>query len=204
MESVRRVSYITSRLTLLVGRGLLLLGLSACGSPSPEAPGSGQATGSTGAVVSSPTSNRAGAGLTVQPAPKPDGLSPDALRRTSPLPNSRAPLTAFPNNPAPTDEKMIAEQAQRTARERWYAEARESPDVTVRLQALEQWARQPQTSGGGLDPVTFALVDEDESIRTRAQELWGQRFTQGTGADGAGGQSRCGTIHGGACPAALP
>jgi hypothetical protein len=96
---------------------------------------------------------------------------------------------------------MIAEQAQRTARERWYAEARESPEVMVRLQALEFWAQQPKEA---LDPVTFALVDEDESVRARAQDLWEQRLTSGTGSGGEGGQSRCGTVPAGACPAALP
>ena len=78
---------------------------------------------------------------------------------------------------------MIAEQAQRAARERWYAEMRESPDVTARLQALEVWAKQPNES---LDPVTLALVDEEESVRERAQELWEQQLTQGTGSAGCG------------------
>jgi hypothetical protein len=47
--------------------------------------------------------------------------------------------------------------------------------VTARLQALEFWAQQP---GDALDPVTLALVDEDESVRTRAQELWEQQLTR--------------------------
>ena len=38
----------------------------------------------------------------------------------------------------------------------------------LRSQALDAWARQPTTS---LDPVTYALVDSDEGVRARAQEV---------------------------------
>jgi hypothetical protein len=37
--------------------------------------------------------------------------------------------------------------------------------------ALEAWARQP---GESLDSLTHALVDPDESVRARAQELLDQ------------------------------
>jgi hypothetical protein len=57
----------------------------------------------------------------------------------------------------------------------WLAELRESPDATVRLQALQHWAQQP---GTGIDPLTFALVDEDEEVRTRAEELYAQQLAQ--------------------------
>ena len=50
----------------------------------------------------------------------------------------------------------------------WLTEARNDPDPTVRLNAIEAWARNP---GESLDPVTHALVDPDESVRARAQEL---------------------------------
>jgi hypothetical protein len=50
----------------------------------------------------------------------------------------------------------------------WLSEARNDPDPRVRLNAIEAWARNPTTS---LDPVTYALVDPDESVRTRAQGL---------------------------------
>ena len=50
----------------------------------------------------------------------------------------------------------------------WLTELLNSPDPNVRVQALDAWARQPTAS---LDSVTYALVDPDESVRTRAQEL---------------------------------
>jgi hypothetical protein len=47
--------------------------------------------------------------------------------------------------------------------------AREDPDPRVRLHAIETWAAKP---GKTLDPVTYALVDPDETVRARAQELF--------------------------------
>jgi HEAT repeat protein len=48
------------------------------------------------------------------------------------------------------------------------AEALSSPDSRVRIRALETWAQHP---GEDLNPVTYALVDPDESVRARAQEV---------------------------------
>jgi hypothetical protein len=51
----------------------------------------------------------------------------------------------------------------------------ESPDVSVRLQALEQWAQRP---GDQLDPVTYGLVDLDETVRQRAHALYERRLAR--------------------------
>jgi HEAT repeat protein len=50
----------------------------------------------------------------------------------------------------------------------WLAEALDDPDPRVRIQVLETWAQHPQET---LDPLTYALVDPEESVRTRAKEL---------------------------------
>jgi hypothetical protein len=52
---------------------------------------------------------------------------------------------------------------------RWITELLRDPDPSVRVQALDAWAQGP---GASLDPVTYALVDPDESVRARAQELF--------------------------------
>jgi hypothetical protein len=51
--------------------------------------------------------------------------------------------------------------------------AQAHPDTRIRLQALDVWAQHP---GGSMDTVTQALVDEDETVRGRAQELLDQAF----------------------------
>jgi hypothetical protein len=50
----------------------------------------------------------------------------------------------------------------------WLTAARDDPDPSVRTLALETWAQQP---GATLDPFTYALVEGNESVRARAQEL---------------------------------
>ena len=57
----------------------------------------------------------------------------------------------------------------------WLAAAREDPDPNVRLHALGTWAQHP---GESLDPVTYALVDPDETVRARAQELLEQELAR--------------------------
>jgi len=57
----------------------------------------------------------------------------------------------------------------------WLAGLLHVPDPNVRIQALDAWARQPGTS---LDPVTYALVDPDESVRVRAQEIFEQELAR--------------------------
>lgn len=156
---------------------VLLVGLSACGSPSPEGPRSSPTSGSADAVVAIPAGDAPRAGLAARqvptltsplgpPAPAAERRSPDASRATSPAP------AASPTTSPPSDAQTPADQAQHEARELWFAELRESPDATVRLQALEQWAQQP---GDTINPLTYALVDEDEAVRARAEALYAQQ-----------------------------
>src|SRR5262245_46782388 len=55
------------------------------------------------------------------------------------------------------------------------AELLHAPDPNVRIQGLDAWALEPGTS---LDPVTYALVDSDESVRARAQEVFEQELAR--------------------------
>lgn len=66
-------------------------------------------------------------------------------------------------------------QAQREARQQWYAAMRDAPEVWMRLYALDVWAQQP---GEGLDPLSYALVDEDEQVRQRGQELYAEELAR--------------------------
>lgn len=50
-----------------------------------------------------------------------------------------------------------------------WAAALHHPDTEVRREALKHWAAQGAATP--LDPLTHALVDPDESVRARAQEL---------------------------------
>jgi hypothetical protein len=67
-----------------------------------------------------------------------------------------------------TAVSTLAEQSPAEDVPAWLDELLHSPDPNVRIQALDAWARQPTAS---LNPVTYALVDPDESVRARAQEV---------------------------------
>jgi hypothetical protein len=152
-----------------LGVAIGITALVGCGTPTPEGPVSGPSIGSAAAVVSPPVADAPRADLAAPHAPTPDTRRTDASRATSPVP--AASSATLP----PSDAQTPADQAQREARELWFAELRESPDAPVRLQALETWAQQP---GDTIDPLTYALVDEDEDVRARAEELYEQQLAR--------------------------
>jgi hypothetical protein len=159
------------RLARLLGF-VLFAGLSACGSTSPDGPVSSHTSAALLAARQTPTP-ASPLGPPTQPAA--GGRITDASRAGRPAPDGRAQTAASPRDRPPPDEPSTADQAQREARQLWFAEARENPDATVRRQALELWAEQP---GEDMDPLTYALVDEDEQVRARAEELWEQQLTR--------------------------
>ena len=66
---------------------------------------------------------------------------------------------------------MVTAQAQRLTPDtppEWNA-AFKHLETAVRIEALERWAEQGAATP--IDPITHALVDPDESVRARAQEL---------------------------------
>jgi hypothetical protein len=78
-------------------------------------------------------------------------------------------LNVLPPNTAPSAQTQgKAAATPPTEESAWLTAARDDPDPSARLQAIEDWARGSQET---LDLVTHALVDPDESVRERAQEL---------------------------------
>jgi hypothetical protein len=93
-------------------------------------------------------------GAVADPPASPPAASRGATiseRSISPAPGAFAPEKYQTGDPQP-----------------WLAELLHAPDPNVRIQGLDAWARQP---GVSLDPVTYALVDPDESVRARAREV---------------------------------
>jgi len=99
-----------------------------------------------------------------------DRSSPERSgRATSPEIETVAPRRAPPNTSTNLRRTVLNHSARHQTEEpAWLTAEFEDPDPSVRLQAIEAWAREP---GETLDPLTYALVDPDESVRTRAQEL---------------------------------
>lgn len=94
------------------------------------------------------------------------------LRGTEPVPPSSAAGPA----PLASHEQSLPDTRDQPARLPEHlvlpdsiAKELESPDVSVRLGALDRWAQQgPQAS---LEPLVVALDDEDEAVRAKAMAI---------------------------------
>lgn len=84
-----------------------------------------------------------------------------------PVEPSDAPSPAHAVPPPPTAAWKMVGPARTEAP--WPSVAMVSDDPRVRRTALEDWARNPTES---LDLVTAAMVDPEESIRERAQQIF--------------------------------
>lgn len=83
---------------------------------------------------------------------------------------SKAPVVQGTDVGFPVHRKQLNHSGQlQTDVSPWLEAALKDPDPRVRLHAIETWAKNP---GNTLDPVTHGLVDPDESVRARAQELF--------------------------------
>ena len=96
--------------------------------------------------------------------------SPPGARTTMP---ERPAAAAEPNRRSKTGERSPVPTASSLLNAAedprlWMEQLLHAPDPNVRIQGLDAWARQP---GASLDPATYALVDPDESVRARAQEV---------------------------------
>jgi len=63
----------------------------------------------------------------------------------------------------------------------WMAQKLNSPNVRVRLRALETWAQ--SAPPGAIDPLILAFEDQDERVRVRAQQLIEQDWARKAGTE---------------------
>jgi len=139
----------------------LLAGLSACGpAPSDQAPSRESHASLGGPSESPPVSQN----------------SPSSPHDPVPLAASPSPL-ASGRSPGGPSEARPAEPLGVPA---WMANDLDSPDVRVRLQALDRWGQQAPT--GAVDPLLLALEDEDEGVQARALELIDQDWVRAQSA----------------------
>jgi hypothetical protein len=113
----------------------------------------------------------AGCGDAVPDKPLPSSTAAHSIAVASTAPRlvtesaKRAPTA----NPAQHHVLADAEAAS------WLEAVNQGADPQVRMAALEVWAAGAKES---LDTVTYALVDPDEAVRTRAQELLEQELAR--------------------------
>jgi hypothetical protein len=153
VDEKRRPVHPCMRLSVLHQAWLLglmfLAGLSGCGSASPGDPANVE-------------SHAAKAG------PSPSAQAPVSGNATTTLAASPVPL-ASGLAPAGHGE---ARQAETLVDPAWMAKQLDSPDVQVRLRALDRWGQQaPSESMESVDVLLLALEDEDERVQARALAL---------------------------------
>lgn len=84
-------------------------------------------------------------------------------------PSLASDLAPAVHDEAPPSEPLIVP--------RWIAMALKSPDVQVRLHAVDRWGQ--QAPAGSLDPLLLAMEDEDERVQVRALALIEQDWVRG-------------------------
>jgi len=107
-------------------------------------------------------------------APSPPGASSvKKIREIIVLSDEAAPSSQLTDRPAAREPNLNSGvDVDAMAR---VSAALQDPDPGVRLKALEEWAQHP--GGYSIDPLTQALVDPDESVRARAQQLFDHALT---------------------------
>ena len=137
------------RLAWLIGL-MCLAGLAGCGPAQTDKTPRLEPRASLGGPSQSPSVSQHA------PAPRTDPVTPAAS--PAPLASSRSP-----------DGHVQARPAEPLVGVDWMSVALASPDVRVRLWALNHWEQ--QASRGSVDPLIAALDDEDEDVQARASEI---------------------------------
>lgn len=157
-------SYLVLLLSLM-----LLAGLAGCGQASPDKAPSleSRASGS----VPSPSNQGPSSGnnpLTpVTPAMAPVPL---ASAEKPSIPSEKETVLGEDRSLAvPVPSSQQADSVNALVVPAWMAKELDSPDVGVRIRALETWAQ--SAPPGSIDPLILAYEDKDERVRARAMEL---------------------------------
>lgn len=159
----------------------LLVGLAGCGPASSDnAPNPGSR-----ASVGGPSLSKPG------PSPGNNPLTP-VTQATSPVPLASGNETgvvagkgAVPVkdslNTVPVPSTKPADVLEPLVVPAWMAKDLDSPDVGVRLRALDTWVQ--SAPPGAVDPLILAFEDKDERVRTRAMELIEQDWARAADAE---------------------
>lgn len=91
------------------------------------------------------------------------------------------------SNPAPTQDQQEAPTPlpEQLVLPIWIAQALASPEVPVRLRALDLWAQQGPEAP--LDPLVVALDDADDDVRTKAMAIIERHWAVAQEAEQSGG-----------------
>ena len=141
---------------------MLLAGLSACGpAPSDHAPSLEPRASLGGSSEAHPVSQN-------NPSTHHDSVTPVARpgALASPLASRNEPASEANEAPVPLPERLVLPE--------WIAKALDSPDIRVRLRALDRWAQQGPTPR--LIRGSSPLDDKDDKVREKAMAIIEQHW----------------------------
>ena len=160
------------RLAWLLGL-VLLVGLSGCGPALSDQASSLEPRASLGGSSKSPPVSQHSPSTHHAPVTLPASPAPLAAPRAS----RGAPIQDQQEAPAPLPEQLVLPI--------WIAQALASPEVPVRLRALDLWAQQGPEAP--LDPLVVALDDADDDVRTKAMAIIERHWAVAQEAEQSGG-----------------
>jgi len=157
MATTTPVAQSTGLISLL---GLMLLaGLAACGpAPSDQTPSQ-----ESRASVAGPSE------LHTVLENSPSVRNGPVSQAASPVPLATTPLASNHASPSAAQQDVSALLPEQLVLPQWIAQALASPEVPVRLRALDLWAQ--QGTEAPLDPLVVALDDADDAVRMKAMAL---------------------------------
>ena len=129
--------------------------------------------GPSGCGPAAPSDSANGDSRAALAGPSPSQQAPVSGSTSTTQAASPRPLVSY-LAPAVHDEARPAEPLVVPA---WIATALNSPDVHVRLQALDRWGQ--QAPARSVDPLLLAMEDEDERVQARALALIEQDWIRG-------------------------
>ena len=167
-----------TRCWLVAASCSLLVGLAGCGPASSDnAPNLGPRASVGGPSLSKQGPSPGNDPFTpaANPLPLSSGNEPGAMSGKGTVPGGNNPhaVPVPSSEPAPPVDTLVVPA--------WMAKELDSPDVRVRLRALETWAQSAPL--GAIDPLILALEDKDERVQDRAMELIEQDMARDSEAE---------------------
>ena len=155
---------------------MFLAGLAGCGPGSPDNAPSLESRASVGGPLlskqgPSPNNDAFTSATSPMPLSSVNGTGSESGTGTVPGGDSPHVVPVLSSEPGhPVNGLVVPE---------WMAQKLNSPNVRVRLRALETWAQ--SAPPGAIDPLILAFEDKDERVRVRAQQLIEQEWARQAG-----------------------
>lgn len=145
---------------------MLFVGLSGCGPAAPDSASNQESRASLGATSETKRVSQ----HTSSPGNDPFAAAVIPVTLATPPAPNYAPVPAAKEESAPLPDHLVLPT--------WIAQALDAPEVSVRLQALDLWAK--QGAQAPLDPLIVALDDENDDVRSKAMAIieWQWAFEQ--------------------------